>query len=89
LNRFAKIYLDDLTQQDYKIILSHQAKDLFTEEKIDRLLEVTQQINKLQLRNSESSAKVNMRDLSRFLSLHRHFLKSQQLDTLYSVAASF
>ena len=30
-----------------------------------------------------------MRDLSRFLSLHRHFLKSQQLDTLHSVAASF
>jgi hypothetical protein len=47
LNRFAKIYLDDLTQQDYKIILSHQAKDLFTEEKIDLLLDVTQQINKV------------------------------------------
>jgi hypothetical protein len=39
--------------------------------------------------HSESGAKVNMRDLSRFLTLHRHFVKSQQLDTLYSVAASF
>lgn len=30
-----------------------------------------------------------MRDLSRFLTLHRHFMKSQQIDTAKSVASSF
>jgi hypothetical protein len=61
---------------------------LFTDEKIDLLLDVTQKINKAQM-HRENNAKVNMRDLSRFLILHRHFMQSQSLNTPDSVAASF
>lgn len=38
LNRFAKIYLEDLTTDDYQVILNHQASDVFSQTQVDSLL---------------------------------------------------
>jgi midasin len=45
LNRFIKIYLDDLTTSDFELILAHIAGDMFASNSdVKKLLRVTQQI---------------------------------------------
>ena len=70
LNRFSKIFLEDLTRADYQVILRHQTSDLFRAAEIESLLEVTQRINS---RRDFDKQAVNMRDLARFLKLLRHY----------------
>jgi hypothetical protein len=68
MNRFTKIFLEELTQDDYRMILKHQSSDLFTSpEQIDSLLQVTKGVESLLNRQGC----VNMRDISRFSALCR------------------
>jgi midasin (ATPase involved in ribosome maturation) len=48
MNRFTKIFLDELTQADYTTILTHQASDLFkSQEEVESLLQVTKGVEQL------------------------------------------
>ena len=74
LNRFTKIFLDDLTIEDYRVILKRQASDLLNEDKVESLLRVTARAAKRRQNANIDSGTVNMRDLSRFLTLYRSYL---------------
>ena len=77
LNRFTKIYLNELTNEDYRVILREVASETFEDPKqIDWLLELTQKVEKItaSFRLAEGGT-VNMRDLSRFLRVYQRAVK--------------
>jgi midasin (ATPase involved in ribosome maturation) len=75
LNRFTKIFLDDLLIEDYRVILKRQASDVFDEAKVESLLRVTARAGALTKNNPNADhSSVNMRDLSRFMTLYRSYL---------------
>jgi midasin (ATPase involved in ribosome maturation) len=75
LNRFTKIFLDDLLIEDYRVILKRQASDVFDESKVESLLRVTARAGALTKNNPKADhSSVNMRDLSRFMTLYRSYL---------------
>ena len=81
LNRFNKIFLEDLVYEDYQCIIERQIKMRGAQkEAIDvvRLLNLSRQVETL-IRddhlNYQEEGEINMRDLSRFLNLYRNFLQ--------------
>lgn len=75
LNRFTKIFLDDLLIDDYRVILQKQASDVFNEAKVESLLMVTARAGTITKNNPNADhSTVNMRDLSRFMTLYRSYL---------------
>jgi hypothetical protein len=43
MNRFTKIFLEDLTTEDYRVILQRQASDVFDATQVEALLMVTKE----------------------------------------------
>ena len=78
LNRFTKIYLNELTTEDYRVILASIAGEFFPEaEHIEWLLNMTQEIEQTcrSLQFTSESSSVNMRDLSRFIKMYSRALE--------------
>ena len=75
LNRFTKIYLEDLSDENYFDIINCRFGDIVSEEEIKALITMTHELEHL-LRedrmkysnemNIDSQEKFNLRDLSRF-----------------------
>ena len=78
LNRFTKIYLNELTTEDYRVILASIAGEYFPEaEQIEWLLNMTQEIEQTcrSMQFTSESSSVNMRDLSRFIKMYSRALE--------------
>ena len=91
LNRFTKIYLNELTNEDYRVILREVASETFEDPKqIDWLLELTQKIEKItaSFRLAEGGT-VNMRDLSRFLRVYQRAVKPDRSNQLPAILHAF
>ena len=65
--------MDDLTTDDYRVILQRQASDVFGSAQVESLLKVTQEASNLVKSKNCDATAVNMRDLARFLTLYRRF----------------
>lgn len=88
LNRFTKIFLDDLLIEDYRVILKRQASDVFDEAKVESLLRVTARAGALTKNNPNADhSSVNMRDLSRFMTLYRSYLAQGDSEEISTAAA--
>ena len=83
LNRFNKIYLEELTKEDYLCILERQiqAKPTLSQMKVDQLLNLSQELELLikshpsnGITYSDEGA-VNLRDLNRLLKLYSRFME--------------
>ena len=91
LNRFTKIYLNELTNEDYRVILREVASETFEDPKqIDWLLELTQKVEKItaSFRLAEGGT-VNMRDLSRFLRVYQRAVKPDGSNQLPAILHAF
>ena len=91
LNRFTKIYLNELTNEDYRVILREVASETFEDPKqIDWLLELTQKVEKItaSFRLAEGGT-VNMRDLSRFLRVYQRAVKPDRSNQLPAILHAF
>jgi midasin len=78
LNRFNKIYLEDLTQGDYQVILSRAMQEdevLRTHLGVEALLDLTRV-----LQPNSSEGAVNLRDLNRLLCLYKLFMNQTNGD---------
>ena len=66
--------------------MEHQASDCFSKEEVEKLLQITKEINQRSFTREEGSA-VNMRDLARFLKLYRHLQPTiEDRDHLIAIA---
>ena len=93
LNRFTKIYLNELTLDDYRVILNSLAGDVFkTQAEVDWLLQLTIKIEKAcfsGVGHVEGTISVNMRDLSRFLRIYKQVLARGQSTYLQAILYAF
>eukprot|EP00347_Sterkiella_histriomuscorum_P024492 403330924 len=82
LNRFNKIYLEELTQKDYEVIIKRQLelKDSQNDVDVELLLNLSHQVELLIKQDNnmyQEEGAINMRDLSRFMHLYRQFRYSE------------
>ena len=74
MNRFNKIYLEELTQEDYNCILNRQISSdaQLAHLNVPNLLKFSQEVEKQKDRREETQ--VNLRDLMRLFKLYKRFL---------------
>jgi midasin len=75
LNRFNKIYLDDLSEADYSLIMTRKLSST-PELDVDMLLELARKKFArhpvYQAGDTPDDGRLNIRDLNRFLSIYKH-----------------
>ena len=93
LNRFSKIYLDDLTDYNYFDIIKWKYGDFCNDKEIQDIIQMTHEFETIILEDKQNNStemsfdsheKFNLRDLSRFFSvysspLYAHLSKEQRL----------
>ena len=99
LNRFTKIYLDDLTDDNYFDIIKYKYGDYWNDQEIRDIVEMTHQFETIILNDKQNSSKemsfdsnenFNLRDLNRFFSvysspLYNHLTKVQRLRMAFEI----
>ena len=79
LNRFTKIYLDDLTDDNYFDIIKYKYGDYWNDLEIRDIVEMTHQFDTIILNDTQKNSKemsfdsnenFNLRDLNRFFSVY-------------------
>ena len=78
LNRFNKIYLEELTQADYQCIIERQlaSQPIGGGINVEKLLKLSRKVEQLMRNESHhymEEGAINMRDLSRFFTLFTSF----------------
>jgi len=94
LNRFNKIYLEELTQDDYRCILQRniESDSALAHLHVGQVLEFSQAVEKILKEEAKGSiassdeAPVNLRDLNRLLKLYRRFYRETDGDRDISLA---